>query len=489
MERPERTQPRFLSPDVEKALRSVVLDYKATGKAVDLLIDYEAEQPPEKAIDSDEPALLHFLDLNVDNVAAHVGLPKLPEAFYDYLHSDHIDWTPGELMSYLDRGGLMDPKTGQIYGGYSGVIRLLIVAHLMTKTIRWGLGQHISPDDSYIDFNSHLPQVVAELMAWIVSAISRLINRTTSSKKVGLPAKSQRSVWIPKSVITHRPNGPDHADEAGWFRYEPVLFQHYMKSSVQETEQVVELEGSDRDPATGSSVIKAQEQVPVVGNTPVTGDTNNDNLVNVSPSSSSDGASAATKLRPITVEGMPSLGTPKLIDTKSMVDKQTASSGTSESVAPALQAAGEQNPNPEAQNQGATVEDMEASAPSETVTQPPIESATEPSQAAVSSAGPSQSSKHRRSASSVSTRATTRRSVTYGSTTRRAPSGSLAPSVASSSRATSISRDNYLTRATQHVASTRQGMNVSSALAASVVPSRRKDKRPTKQEQFNDSNA
>ncbi|QRV99164.1 hypothetical protein RhiJN_27183 [Ceratobasidium sp. AG-Ba] len=490
MARPEVTRPRFLSKDVEKALRSVVLDLKATGKAVDLLIEYEDLQPPEKPINSDEPALLRFLDLNVDNVAAHVGLLKLPEAFYDYLHPDHIDWTSGEVMSYIDRGGLTDPKTGRVYGGYSGVLRVLVIAHLITKTIQWGLGQPTTTENSYIDFNGHLPQVVTELTAWTANAITRSLNRNTGNKKVSLPTKSRRSLWIPNSIITHRSSGPDSTDEAGWFRYEPVIFQQYIGGSIKETARVLELEGSDRNQSMGFNDIIAKDRVEdcVVEKTPGGGNTTADNIINMSSSSSSDSASAATRLRPITVEGATNLSAPKLIDSKRSIDSQPTLTATSDNAAPVLQPVSEENLNSEAQHTGATMQIIEARAPSETANQPPPDPVDVPPPVAASDAGPP-SGKHRRTSSSVSSRATTRRITTYGATTRRAPSGSPAPSVAGSSRAASISRDNYLTRATQHVASTRQGMNVSSALAASVVPSRRKEKKTRQQDNMDDQDA
>ncbi|KAG8781155.1 hypothetical protein FRC12_022184 [Ceratobasidium sp. 428] len=165
---------------------------------------YQQSNPPEQQPHDSDPELFKLFDFAKYGVEHFIKLPRLPDSYMRWLDPAFRDWHPSYFVFWVTQTkALYDFDTQVICGGYGGIIRVLFVILLMSKTRSWASafvrsGKTV-PNDlrSFGDDENEQIRVLIQL---ILTATSE------STKKAPLPTRpilrpGTRRTWWPAEQI------------------------------------------------------------------------------------------------------------------------------------------------------------------------------------------------------------------------------------------------------------------------------------------------
>ncbi|QRV96934.1 hypothetical protein RhiJN_24953 [Ceratobasidium sp. AG-Ba] len=437
--------PPFLTEDVQAALRRAATDLHLVGKAIEYVAEYEKLYPTQKPDSADEPALFRSVALNPDNMMTILKIERLPDGFCNFLHKDHLHWNTGELMGWVERGGCTDPRTGRVYGGYCGVLRLLVVHHFLAKTIVWGRNLPIDARSSLIDFDRQIPKVANELLKWIVTHTKQSIEEMPAHESIKIVG-NRSAPWPALEITLHGPAGEHGIDSLGWYPSgTTTALNDYKSNTGIAVHEVIDVEMSEELEFWAPSKPPTQEShTPIVVPSPTVEQHENEPIQEQKDSKDYEEANFDSQKKKTFKEVMKSK-----VASRGDVGTSKSRSGPDK---PATHTSGPGMTSDRPTNMVAGTQDQAGpTAGSENVKSSHVADNAKPSRAA-------------------SGNVRSWHAVSGMSAAHVRGTASPAPSTVSGTTTTNVARRNYLTVAGNHVATTTNRPRVSAAVAASAIP-------------------
>ncbi|QRV87033.1 hypothetical protein RhiJN_15051 [Ceratobasidium sp. AG-Ba] len=223
------------------------IDIKKTSEIIDAINRYEATNPPRDREETESnPALYLYLNLETHDILHFLNEPRLPDPFIYFRHPMHKLYNPGPYLRWLVNGGLMahEETPLRLYGGCKGVIRPLILAAQIKKTIHWAQSIR-SPD--VLRFGSHYNDIANRILNYLSSALRSSDDVSSTIQQVHLPAGHRLTPWKAQQISWHNrlSTGADVPSDVEPIPNQTLLGYTCFDSEEPEFERVTETTSSD----------------------------------------------------------------------------------------------------------------------------------------------------------------------------------------------------------------------------------------------------
>ncbi|KAG8789235.1 hypothetical protein FRC12_013728 [Ceratobasidium sp. 428] len=155
------SRPRLLSKDVFTTLLSLLGRWPAYKRLIELAEQYERFSPPQRRAETSDPVIISRINLNTLTTASAATTLELPDAFLDYSHSQHSQWSVATYVCWIVyHSGISDDVSGLLCGGFTGAMRVIVATAAMRHTLyhwqRRGLRRTVKPSADLEDQMSTL---------------------------------------------------------------------------------------------------------------------------------------------------------------------------------------------------------------------------------------------------------------------------------------------------------------------------------------------
>ncbi|KAG8711892.1 hypothetical protein FRC08_015305 [Ceratobasidium sp. 394] len=232
--------------------------------ALKLIDEYEKYAPPQRAPRADDPMMFQYFNLNRSNIAAYLAAPTLPPPFYHWLDKAHVDWNSGAFTRWIVRDlALVDPVSGRVYGGYGGVVRVLVATVLMGKTVAWTRSQKRPGNTDLMEFGQHVELQMKTAMGWVSREVQKSIDSWTPTVSPAIPVGNRCTAWAAKQIRWTNAGGSGSDDPKLTQGHPPIMLRDFLQPQPSQMNQAV-LDLMDEDGQPVDRTIYTRKISPMV---------------------------------------------------------------------------------------------------------------------------------------------------------------------------------------------------------------------------------
>ncbi|KAG8706547.1 hypothetical protein FRC08_000984 [Ceratobasidium sp. 394] len=254
----------LLTDDAKVEIIKLGLKSGAVQDGMNLIEEYEKYSPPQREPRADDPVMFQFLKLDRANIAQYLAAPTLPDPFYHWLDKSHAAWNSGAFARWVvHEKGLIDPISGRVYGGYGGVIRVLVAIILIGKTTAWSRGYQRPNAHDLMEFGKHIEMQLKHMMGWVLKEVKRSIDDWIPKAPPAIPPGNRSTPWAAKQVhwINARSSGSD--DPSSTRGQPPSMLHDFLHPTASQMNDAV-IEIIDEDSQAVDKTIYSHKISPMI---------------------------------------------------------------------------------------------------------------------------------------------------------------------------------------------------------------------------------